>query len=77
LKSNAIKTGIKTYLLSNLLDRLNAGAIQVVAVLPSLDKHVVLNVVLHLFAGNEVVVSAVHLVLARRTCGIYASERLT
>lgn len=52
------------YLLGNLSDRLDAGSIQVVVVLSRFNKSVVLNVLLHLLSGhNEVVVSAVHLIV--------------
>lgn len=76
---NEVRAGLKVkgacrhYLLRHLPDRLHAGPVQVVVVLPRLDELVVLDVLLHLLSGDhEVIVSAVHLVVPLRpgrVCG--------
>jgi len=56
------------YLLGHLSDRLHAGSVQVAVVLARLDELVLLDVLLHLLSGNhEVIISAVHLVVAFRS----------
>ena len=56
-----------TNLLCDFLHRLNAGAVEIVAVLAGLDEHVVLDVVFHLVTSDEVIVTSANLVLTWRT----------
>jgi len=63
-------------LLRHFLDRVYTGAVQVVTVLSSLNKHVRLNVVLHLLTSSEVIVTAVDLKLTRRTSRIYVANTI-
>ena len=60
-----------TNLESNIFDRLHTCPVEVVVVLPGLDEEVGLDVRLHLlYAGHEVVIPLVHLVLPLRPGGV-------
>lgn len=68
----------RSNLLGDLSDRLHAGSVQVVVVLPRLDELVVLDVFLHLLSGHhEVIVSAIHLVVALRPGCVWDGRRFT
>ena len=63
------------YLLSNLLDCTDGGAIQVVLVASGLNEEVGLNVLLHLLhTRHEMIVSSVDLSLSRLTSSVCGGE---
>ena len=66
-----ILTDTESHPFSHIFDRLDAGPVQIIVVLPRLDELVLLDVLLHLLSGHhKVVVSAVHLVVPLRPSGI-------
>lgn len=58
-----------THLVSHFFNRLDAGSVQMIVVLPSFYEFMLLDLSFHdLPGGNEVVISAVHLVVSTWSC---------
>lgn len=70
--------GGPAHLVSDLSDRLDAGSIQVVVVLPRLDELVLLDLSFHeLSGGHEVIIPAVHLVVSPWSRRVWSANTCT
>jgi hypothetical protein len=73
-QTHSWQSGVRQYLLGDLSNRGDGGAVQVFVVLARFDEQVVLDVSLHLLAARyEVVVTPVHFVVTSRSSCIWQS----